>query len=131
MLTMKKLLLQNDHVSGRKNGVIPRRLDHIQRFNLEEVLLWLSRNIHTDSFLTVLNMDILRGIPAMHVNEKGRLQCYICQKTYSRVDLNAFIDHLHKHRTNTLCGFNEKERMVRDLILRVLNSYGLVRFCAC
>lgn len=53
----------------------------------------------------------LRRIPQLYCNDKGRLCCFICQKTYSKIQLLEFATHLHQHRTNMLCVFSEKERM--------------------
>eukprot|EP01127_Copromyxa_protea_P023876 TRINITY_DN9162_c0_g1_i1.p1 TRINITY_DN9162_c0_g1~~TRINITY_DN9162_c0_g1_i1.p1 ORF type:complete len:351 (+),score=56.86 TRINITY_DN9162_c0_g1_i1:1-1053(+) len=54
---------------------------------------------------------LLKNIPRIYLNDKGRLECYICQITFPKVEINEFRSHLHKHRTNMVCVFSEKERM--------------------
>lgn len=71
------------------------------------ILYFLPLSHHSE-----FSLDILRNIPRIYLNERGRFQCYICQITFPKHDINEYKNHLHKHRTNMVCVFSEKERMV-------------------
>jgi len=87
--------LQSHQIRSCFDTICPRSLATIVRWHSGNVdLLSNSDRGPNPTKNTYKSLEILRRFPEMHVNDKGRLQCFICQI------------NLSKNSTQQICGTN-------------------------